>query len=397
MCAGLRLLARGWSCTCRSPPRRPGRAGRGQPHRRWCPSCPTAASSSTATAWCWPPTIRPTRWRSRRRARRPGGDHLTMRWPSVVDIRPRDRRRFKRLDEARLRVAAHPHRLTDEEVARFIARSASASPAWREGAAVPQLPLGEVGSHLIGYIGRINQAEKQAIARTGTRPGQLRGTEYIGKLGLEQAYERDLHGSTGFEQVETQRRRPRRAPPGSHAADAGQHLMLSVDIRLQALVERCSATAAARWWRSIRATARCWPSSASPPSTPTCSSTASTPEAGALNESIDKPLLNRAAARHLPAGLDLQAVHGDGGAQQRQARRQHGDQRPGWSSNSAATASGRRERRAGLDGHAPRHRAVVHTSTSICWPTRWAWTDPRPASGTLGLRAQAPASTSRAR
>jgi penicillin-binding protein 2 len=118
------------------------------------------------------------------------------------------------------------------------------------------------------------------------------------------ATRRELHGTTGFEEVETIGRRPRRAPPAQPAGHAGQHAR-AVDrtSSCRRWWKSCSATAAARWWRSTRATARCWPSSASPPSTPTCSSTASTRTAGASSTSrIDKPLLNRALRGTYPPG-----------------------------------------------------------------------------------------------
>jgi penicillin-binding protein 2 len=64
-----------------------------------------------------------------------------------------------------------------------------------------------------------------------------RGTEYIGKLGLEQSYEGQLHGSTGYEEVETSAggRAVRRIR--SHAATPGNTLVLSVDMKLQQIVE----------------------------------------------------------------------------------------------------------------------------------------------------------------
>jgi penicillin-binding protein 2 len=65
-------------------------------------------------------------------------------------------------------------------------------------------PLGETGSHLLGYIGRINAAEKKAMEDwPDEEQANYKGTEVIGKLGLEQRYERELHGTTGFEEVET--------------------------------------------------------------------------------------------------------------------------------------------------------------------------------------------------
>ena len=99
-------------------------------------------------------------------------------------------------------------------------------------------PLGETGSHLLGYIGRINPAEKKVMEDWDeAEQGNYKGTDYIGKLGLEQRYERELHGTAGFEQVETSAggRAVRRL--SSHPPTPGDKLVLSIDIRLQALVE----------------------------------------------------------------------------------------------------------------------------------------------------------------
>ncbi len=159
---------------------------------------------------------------------------------AVVPIDAKDRRRFarqladgKRFDSLPIRT-----RLTDEEVARFTAQR------WRfpgvdvQARLFRQYPLGEVGSHLIGYIGRISARDRDAMDDWDeARVANYRGTDYIGKLGLEQAYEDELHGITGFQQVETSAagravRRLDTKPP-----TPGNTLHLSIDIRLQHLVE----------------------------------------------------------------------------------------------------------------------------------------------------------------
>jgi penicillin-binding protein 2 len=158
----------------------------------------------------------------------------------VVEIQARDRRRFKRLMDESKNFESLPIRtkLSDEEVARFTAQRYRFPGVEIKARLFRHYPLGEVGSHLIGYIGRINQAEKKAMDEWDEEDiANYRGTEYIGKLGLEQAYERELHGITGFEQVETSAggravRRLAHKPP-----TPGNTLVLSIDIRLQALVE----------------------------------------------------------------------------------------------------------------------------------------------------------------
>jgi len=158
----------------------------------------------------------------------------------VVDIQPRDRKRYKRLLEDSKSFESLPVRtkLTDEEVARFMAQRFRFPGVDVRARLFRHYPLGETGSHLIGYIGRINQAEKKQMEEwDDDRQANYKGTEYIGKLGLEQAYEDELHGVTGYEEVETSAggRAVRRLD--SHGATPGNTLRLSVDIKLQALVE----------------------------------------------------------------------------------------------------------------------------------------------------------------
>jgi len=160
---------------------------------------------------------------------------------ALVEIPARDRRRFKRLLEESKSFESLPirTRLSDEEVARFTAQRFRFPGVEIKARLFRSYPLGEVGSHLIGYIGRINPTEKKAMDDNWSDDdlANYRGTAYIGKLGIEQSYESELHGVTGFEEVETSAgghavRRLRSSP-----ATPGNALVLSIDIRLQAMVE----------------------------------------------------------------------------------------------------------------------------------------------------------------
>jgi penicillin-binding protein 2 len=159
----------------------------------------------------------------------------------VVEVQPRDRKRLKRLMEETKSFESLPIRtkLTDEEVARFTAQRFRFTGVDIKARLFRSYPLGDTGSHLIGYIGRINEAEKKAMEDWPDEDlANYRGTDYIGKLGLEQSYESELHGTTGFEEVETSAggravRRLKSSPP-----TPGNTVVLSIDIKLQALVER---------------------------------------------------------------------------------------------------------------------------------------------------------------
>ncbi|MFZ2652711.1 MAG: penicillin-binding protein 2 [Burkholderiaceae bacterium] len=165
-------------------------------------------------------------------------DALIDQLAQVVDIQNRDRKRFRRLLDESRNFDSLPIRtkLSDEEVARFLAQRFRFPGADVKARLFRNYPFGEIGSHLLGYIGRINPAEKDVLDAS-ENASNYRGTEYIGKLGVEQSYEDELHGLTGVEEVETSAggRAVRRLK--SRASTPGNMLMMSVDIRLQALVE----------------------------------------------------------------------------------------------------------------------------------------------------------------
>ncbi|MBB5191304.1 penicillin-binding protein 2 [Silvimonas terrae] len=156
----------------------------------------------------------------------------------IIDITPKDRRRFKKLMEDTKDFESLPikTRLNDEEVARFAANSYQFPGVEVKARLFRQYPLGKVASHLIGYIGRINDKDLQDLDDSGDLPN-YRGTDHIGKVGVEQSYESDLHGVTGFEEVEIDAggraiRTLKRTPPMP-----GKNLVLSVDIKLQQIAE----------------------------------------------------------------------------------------------------------------------------------------------------------------
>ncbi|MFK3741209.1 penicillin-binding protein 2 [Massilia sp. TN1-12] len=159
----------------------------------------------------------------------------------LVAIEPKDRKRFKRLMEESRNFASVPirNRLTDDEVARFTAQRFRFPGVEVQARLFRQYPLGEVASHVIGYIGRINQKEAKALEEDEDTAvaANYNGTDHIGKEGLEKSYERQLHGQTGYEEVERSaggraiRTLSRRAPV------PGNNLILSIDIELQKVVE----------------------------------------------------------------------------------------------------------------------------------------------------------------
>jgi penicillin-binding protein 2 len=166
-------------------------------------------------------------------------DQTIDRLAQVVDIQPRDRRRFRKLLEDTKRFDTVPirTRLSDEEVARFTAQRFQFPGVDLRARLFRDYPLGQTGSHMLGYIGRISQRDLERIEKMSD-PAAYHGTEHIGKLGIEQSYEPELHGVTGVEEVEITAggravRTLKRAAPMP-----GNNLTLSVDIELQRVVEQ---------------------------------------------------------------------------------------------------------------------------------------------------------------
>ncbi len=222
----------------------------------------------------------------------------------VVEISNRDRRRFKRLREEFKSLESIPIRtkLSDEEVARFAAQRYRFPGVDIKARLFRNYPFGELGSHVVGYIGRINPKEKERIEQEDEF-GNYRGTDYIGKLGIEQAYEKQLHGITGVEQIETSAggRAVRRL--ASSPATPGDTVQLSIDIKLQRLIEDMFGQRRGALVAIDPRNGQVLAFVSKPTFDPNLFVEGIDSESwAALNESIDKPLLNRALRGTYPPG-----------------------------------------------------------------------------------------------
>ena len=177
-------------------------------------------------------------------------DDLINQLSEIIQISPRDRRNFKRALEDSRNMGTFPLRsmLTEAEMARFLANRYRFPGVEIRARSFREYPYNELASHLIGYIGRVSQRDREKLIaeldenRTGSDSTQRRninllGTPYVGKIGLEQSYEYALRGAPGFEQVEiTAGGRAVRTLTTS-SSTPGNNLVLSIDIKLQHLVE----------------------------------------------------------------------------------------------------------------------------------------------------------------
>ena len=152
----------------------------------------------------------------------------------IVEITQEDRRRFRKLmqDSKRFKSLPIRTRLSDEEVARFAANRYRFPGIEINARVLRHYPRGESISHVVGYIGRINDKDLEQL-EANNELDNYRGSQHIGRIGIEQSFEKNLHGITGFEEVETDAagrsvRVISRTPP-----IPGNDLTLSLDIRLQ--------------------------------------------------------------------------------------------------------------------------------------------------------------------
>jgi penicillin-binding protein 2 len=177
-------------------------------------------------------------------------DQLVNELSEIVDISPKDRRNFKRSLEDSRNMGTFPLRsmLNEAETARFMANRYRFPGVEIRARSFREYPYNELASHLIGYIGRVSQKDKERMQAEiegakaddpdALQASFLSGIQYVGKIGLEQSYETVLRGVPGYDQVEiTAGGKPVRTLASSPSVP-GKNVVLSVDIKLQYLVEQ---------------------------------------------------------------------------------------------------------------------------------------------------------------
>jgi len=225
----------------------------------------------------------------------------------VIDVTPRDRRRFKKLQEEIKNFESLPirTRLTEEEVARFAVNRYRFPGFEIKARLFRSYPQGEVASHAIGYIGRINDDDVKRIETAGLTTN-YKGTDHIGKLGIEGAYEKELHGVTGSEQVEIDAggraiRSLSRSEPLS-----GNNLVVTLDLQLQRIAEEAFQDYKGALVAIDPKTGEVLALVSKPGYDPNLFVDGIDPQNwDALNNSPDKPLNNRALRGQYPPGSTI--------------------------------------------------------------------------------------------
>lgn len=156
----------------------------------------------------------------------------------LVEVSKSDRKRFNKLRQQSHSFESVPIRthLNEAEAARFAVNHYRFPGVEIKSRLFRHYPLGKLGSHMVGYIGRINDNDLNELKQSGDL-SNYKGSDHIGKSGLEQFYERQLHGTTGFQQVEINADGHAVRVLSSNAPIPGDNLILSADSKLQEIAE----------------------------------------------------------------------------------------------------------------------------------------------------------------
>ncbi|KMM87542.1 MULTISPECIES: penicillin-binding protein 2 [Pseudomonas] len=180
--------------------------------------------------------------------------------------------------------------LTEEQIALLAVNQYRLPGIDVEAQFVRHYPQGNHFAHSVGYVGRINEKETKQLD-----PTQYRGTQSIGKTGIERFYEPELHGKVGFEEVETNAQgRVMRVLRHTDAVP-GKNIVLSLDIKLQAAAEEALGDRRGSIIAIDPKTGEVLAMVSKPSFDPNLFVTGiSSRDYSGLRDSIDKPLFNRA-------------------------------------------------------------------------------------------------------
>ncbi|HWR75595.1 MAG TPA: penicillin-binding protein 2 [Thiobacillus sp.] len=225
----------------------------------------------------------------------------------LIEITPGQLRRFRRLlaESHEFETVPLKSKLTDEEVAILAANRYRLPGLEVKARLFRNYRAGPGMAHVVGFIGRINDRDLKRL-REASREQNYKGSAYIGKTGLEQSYESLLHGRTGFDQMETDAsgravRMLSRIPPVP-----GKDLRLHLDVELQAVAEHAFGDYLGGLVALDPNTGGVLALVSKPGFDPNLFVDGVDPETWkALNESPDRPMVNRALRGIYPPGSTI--------------------------------------------------------------------------------------------
>lgn len=222
----------------------------------------------------------------------------------LVEISTQDRKRFKKFREQSHNFESIPIRthLNETEAARFAVNHYRFPGVEIKSRLFRHYPLGKLGSHMVGYIGRINDKDLDILEASGDL-SNYKGSDHIGKSGLEQHYEKELHGRTGFQQVEIDADGHAVRVLSSTPPVPGNNIILAADAKLQEIAENAFGTYRGALIAINPKTGEVLSYVSQPTFDPNLFVDGIDSENWkALNESLDKPLINRPLRGVYPPG-----------------------------------------------------------------------------------------------
>lgn len=140
-----------------------------------------------------------------------------------IDQYQKQRKRQKRFVSTPLLIS-----MSDEELAKFAVVRPYFPGVDFQARLVRHYPYADLASHVVGYVGRINEAEMKSLPIA-----EYRGSSHVGKIGIENTYETELHGKTGYAEIETNVQARAINTVNSVLPVPGENLYLTLDIDLQ--------------------------------------------------------------------------------------------------------------------------------------------------------------------
>ncbi|MGW8228234.1 MAG: penicillin-binding protein 2 [Gammaproteobacteria bacterium] len=154
---------------------------------------------------------------------------------NLVAISDEDIERFHKDRKQKRRFEGIPlrFRLDDEEVARISVNQYRLPGVEIHAELARHYPLGNLASHAVGYVGRINEQELRELDASN-----YAASSHIGKVGIERAYEDLLHGQVGYQQVETNAQGRILRVLERNLPTPGKNLFLNLDVQVQRVAEQ---------------------------------------------------------------------------------------------------------------------------------------------------------------
>ena len=152
----------------------------------------------------------------------------------IVDISDESEEAFRAALQSKRRFESVPLRLRldEREVASFAVNRHRFPGVDVQARLTRNYPQGELGAHVVGYVGRINKEEASRLDRVN-----YRGTLHVGKTGVESSFEDWLHGRVGYQHVETNAQGRILRVLERHDPVPGRNLFLTLDAELQRVAE----------------------------------------------------------------------------------------------------------------------------------------------------------------